>query len=177
MEHAGPAVRLATVSDVSTFVRIWVDATTARERALGIRPVTEAKDVEQFMRERLARSRTYALLLEDLGRPTAISVSMPARENDGAGPGEVPALAHLSMVAVDPARWDEGFGTRIVVASIEEGRARGLHRVQLWTQEANARAQHVYRRLGFEPTGRTKVDDVGELIGHWVRESSPPGDG
>lgn len=157
------------------FVRIWVEATTARQRALGIPPVTEAHEVEQFIRERLARSGTYALLLEDEGRPTAITVNLPARENDGAGPGEVPGLAHLSMVAVDPERWGRGFGTRIVVASIEEGRERGLDRVQLWTQESNTPAQRVYRRLGFEPTGRTKVDDAGELIGHWRREPSPPG--
>jgi ribosomal protein S18 acetylase RimI-like enzyme len=54
-------------------------------------------------------------------------------------------------------------------AQLDVGKRR-FTRAQLWTHETNRRAQRLYERLGWAASGRTKIDDYGEPIRHYMRE-------
>ena len=82
----------------------------------------------------------------------------------------MPGLAHLSMVAVRPDRWGRGLGAVVLSAVRRSARTRGFTHIQLWTHETNRRGQRLYERLGWAASGRTKIDDPGEAIRHYVRE-------
>jgi GNAT superfamily N-acetyltransferase len=73
------------------------------------------------------------------------------------------------MVFVAPDRWGGGLGGRLVDALLEEVRARGYERAQLWTQTDNARARRLYQRRGFRPSGSEK-DEFEERIVHYQRD-------
>jgi GNAT superfamily N-acetyltransferase len=79
------------------------------------------------------------------------------------------------MVAVRPARWGQGLGAVVLERIRSEARERGFTSAQLWTHETNRRAQRLYERLGWTRSGRTKIDDRGEPIRHYVRELSASG--
>jgi GNAT superfamily N-acetyltransferase len=95
---------------------------------------------------------------------------LQALDQDGAGPDPLPGLVHVSMVAVHPDRWGQGLGALVLDVARREARKRGFTRAQLWTHETNRRAQRLYERLGWVASGRTKIDDHGEPIRHYVRE-------
>jgi ribosomal protein S18 acetylase RimI-like enzyme len=134
--------------------------------------VVESLDVgafEDVVREQFAGEAFPVVLTEVVDgteTPVAIGVGRPALANDGAGPGTVPALAHLSMIAVAPERWGSGHGQSIVSALLTAAIDRGYERAQLWVQEANSRARALYFRMGFRPVGRT-MDSPSGAIGLW----------
>ncbi|MBD5634296.1 MAG: GNAT family N-acetyltransferase, partial [Candidatus Eremiobacteraeota bacterium] len=102
-------------------------------------------------------------LVKEANGVIGIGHQLPGRENDGDGE-IVPGLMHLSMVAVEPTRWGRGIGRAITVACIERAAELGYDAMQLWTHTSNDRAQRLYTSLGFELTGREKIDDDGERI-------------
>lgn len=107
------------------------------------------------------------MLAAERDRLVGMAMAMQALHNDGAGPGEVPGLLHVSMVAVRPEAWGEGVGTELVQAVLSAAVGRDFTRAQLWTHQSNARSRALYARMGFTRTGRNKLDDNGELIEHF----------
>jgi aminoglycoside 6'-N-acetyltransferase len=64
-----------------------------------------------------------------------------------------------------------GLGTeamRLIVHHLVED--RGHHRVTLSTAVDNARAIHVYEKVGFRPVGVTRKSSLNELSGEWEDE-------
>lgn len=98
-----------------------------------------------------------------------MALMLQALDRDGASSDPLPGLAHVSMVAVRPDRWGQGLGAMVLDSAQREARRRGFIRAQLWTHETNRRAQRLYNRLGWAASGRTKIDDHGERIRHYVR--------
>jgi ribosomal protein S18 acetylase RimI-like enzyme len=166
----GRRLRPATSADVTAFAQIWAAAVEARAAEMGIDEQIDAAEFEEVVHEQFDGDAFPVVLTERAADGTdtavAIGVGRPALERDGAGPGVVPGLAHLSMIAVAPQRWGGGAGRAIVSALLDTARQRGYERAQLWVQEANERAQSLYRRMGFRPVGRTMDTDSG-LIGLW----------
>jgi len=66
----------------------------------------------------------------------------------GDGVGEVVA------VAVDPLWQGRGIGTQLMQAIVEDARGMGLGLLVLKTATRNLPAQGMFRRIGFEETGR-----------------------
>ena len=77
----------------------------------------------------------------------------------------IPGGWFLSYIYVDPERWGEGIGERLMDELIAEAKRRHYSRLHLWTHEVNERSHRLYRSRGFAPTGRTS-DGQGE----WARD-------
>jgi GNAT superfamily N-acetyltransferase len=165
--------RVAGRADAAVIARLWRSADAARQAEVGLPsgPVAGAgvAEAEQHVHLRLADPASFALLVEEAGDPVAMALVLQALARDGAGPDPLPGVAHISMVAVRPDRWGQGLGALVLDRAQHNARNRGFTRAQLWTQETNRRAQRLYERLGWTASGRTKADDHGERIRHYVR--------
>ncbi|MEH1125679.1 GNAT family N-acetyltransferase [Micromonospora sp. CPCC 206061] len=166
--------RIANMADVAVVVRLWTAANIARQAALGL-PLgavagAGSAEAEQQVRRRLAGPASFAVLAEDDGELVALALVLQALAQDGASGDPLPGLAHVSMVAVHPDRWGQGLGALVVGQAQLKARERGFSQAQLWTHATNGRAQRLYERLGWTASGRTKIDDHGERILHYVRE-------
>jgi ribosomal protein S18 acetylase RimI-like enzyme len=127
-------------------------------------------EAEQQVRLRLADAASFALLVEEDRDPVAMALVLQALAQDGASRDPLPGLAHVTMIAVRPDRWGHGLGALVLELAQLSALQRGFTRAQLWTHETNRRAQRLYERLGWAASGRTKIDDHGERIRHYVRE-------
>jgi ribosomal-protein-alanine N-acetyltransferase len=63
---------------------------------------------------------------------------------------------HLVTIAVAPARQGTGLGARLLLEVIELAREAELGSVVLEVRVSNERAQRLYERYGFRPTGRLR---------------------
>ena len=70
---------------------------------------------------------------------------------------------HLDRLAVDPDRRRGGLGSALVAHALDRFAAHGVRRVTLTTQHDNLRAQPIYRRFGFRPTGGQLT-----IYGRWL---------
>lgn len=166
--------RAARRADAAAVARLWTAANTARQAEVGLPlgPVAGAgiADAEQQVHLRLADPASFALLVEENGDLVAMALVLQALAQDGASPDPLPGLAHVSMVAVRPDRWGQRLGALVLELAQLDARKRGFIRAQLWTHETNRRAQRLYEHLGWVASGRTKIDDRGERIRHYIRE-------
>ena len=74
-------------------------------------------------------------------------------------------------ILIGPDHQDRGLGTeamRLVVRHLVED--RGHHRITLSTAVDNARAIHVYEKVGFRPVGVTRKSNLSERTGDWEDE-------
>lgn len=170
-------IRPARADELPELAAIWAAAAVARRAAAGIPaaglPATdEQAAAESLLTTRSRMSSTFVLAAER-DRLVGMAMAMQALHNDGAGPGDVPGLLHVSMVAVRPEAWGEGIGTELARAVLSAAVDRGYQRAQLWAHQSNARGRDLYGRLGFARTGRNKLDDHGELIEHFECSINP----
>ncbi|MEM7273118.1 MAG: ribosomal protein S18-alanine N-acetyltransferase [Actinomycetota bacterium] len=61
---------------------------------------------------------------------------------------------HVMNLAVDPARHREGIASAILARLLQDARNRGATAATLEVRAGNAAALGLYRRFGFEPSGR-----------------------
>ena len=61
--------------------------------------------------------------------------------------------AHITTIAVDPARHRQRIGTRLLLVLAREAQARGARNLTLEVRLSNHGAQELYRRFGFRPVG------------------------
>jgi GNAT superfamily N-acetyltransferase len=163
--------RVGGPGDAAGIARLWTAAGVARRAESGL-PVHDGgiAEAERQVRGRLSGAVAFAVLGEDGGELVAMAIVLQALDKEAAVPDPVPGLAHVSMVAVRPDRWGQGLAARVLDAALPEARERGFARAQLWTHETNHRARRLYERLGWVPSGRTRLDDNGEPIRHYVRD-------
>ncbi|GAA4202603.1 SDR family oxidoreductase [Actinocatenispora rupis] len=149
--------RRATDAELGAALRVWRAANEARGK------VPDAERIAR-VRRKLADPAALPVVAVADGAVVGMALAEPGRADDGAGP-VLPDLWHVSMVFVDPAYR----GRRIGVLLLDEVAARaGGRRLQLWTGAGNERAQRLYRRAGFTPTGRVR-EHGGETILHLER--------
>jgi aminoglycoside 6'-N-acetyltransferase len=83
-----------------------------------------------------------------------------------------PGSRHADVdIFLGPDHQGAGLGTeamRLIVRHLVE--ERGHHRVTLSTAVNNARAIHVYEKVGFRPVGVTRKSSLDELSGEWRDE-------
>ena len=61
---------------------------------------------------------------------------------------------HIATIATHPDFRRQGVGSQILTAALEDGRKAGVHKAFLEVRERNEAAQAMYRKFGFEITGR-----------------------
>ncbi|GAA1534551.1 hypothetical protein GCM10009827_060870 [Dactylosporangium maewongense] len=161
--------RVGGPSDAPVVARLWAAADAARRADAGTEGGRHDETTAEARTLRmLAGTASLLVVAEDEGEPAAMTVVVQALARDGAG-DPIPGLAHVTMVAVDPSRWGLGLGAAVVTRAQAEARGLGYTQAQLWTQQSNARADRLYRRLGWTLSGRTNTDEHGEPIRHYVR--------
>ena len=60
---------------------------------------------------------------------------------------------HITNIAVDPSYHRHRIGTRLMISLVEESRDRGVRSMTLEVRRANAGAQAMYRKFGFQTVG------------------------
>ncbi len=150
--------------DDEAMVRLWAAATDARREQTGLARLNEHAG------SALQRPGAFGVGVIEDGQLVSAAVAMPALDDDGRGTRITPGLMHISSVATMPGRWGEGSGRSVVNAILVQGIRRGYARSQLWTHAGNVISRHLYEAVGFAWSGRTKVDDFGEEIVHYIRE-------
>ncbi len=181
--YHGPVLttRVGGPADVPAIARLWTVANVARKAHLGLPlgPVAGAGSLpaaEDRIRERLSAPGTVlvvgfaAELTGAAAEPAAMALVVQALAQDGAVPDPLPGVAHVSMVAVHPDHWGRHLGGAVLQRAHVEARHAGYARAQLWTHDTNHRAQRLYERLGWTPSGRTNIDERGERIRHYTRD-------
>lgn len=182
--------REITAADLDAVTVLWAAAENARkaqadqaDQAGVDTPPTAAVDAGslrqdtqdgELLAERVARRvrdpTAFGVVAEVAGRVVALAVAAQATADDGLSFEPIAGLAHVSMVAVCPQRWRRGLG-RLVLEELERlARDRGFIQAQLWTHETNARGRRLYEQLGWFPSGRTKEDEHGAVLRHYLRE-------
>ena len=64
--------------------------------------------------------------------------------------------AHITTIAVDPARHRQKVGTRLLLVLTREALARGARNMTLEVRLSNQGAQELYRQFGYSPVGVRK---------------------
>lgn len=153
-------VRPAEVGDAAgiadVHVRSWQEAYT------GIVPDTYLADLDAQRRtpewvDRLGRGpaddvRTWVAVLD--GQVVGFASLGPGRDEDSRR-----ADREIYSLYLSPEQWGRGVARelmRTVIAEAGPGR-----RILLWVLSDNERAQHFWRRHGFQPDGVEKYEDVG----------------
>ena len=137
-----------------------IDANRARR---GGRPINQV-DPELISSRLAAAPEAFGFVAEDTNSIIGSAVLIPARFDRGAG-DVMPGLGHLNSVAVAPDHWGEGIARTLLDLVVDEARARGYARIQLFTQDHNTRARDLYERNGWHLTGEEVIDDLGDTLG------------
>jgi ribosomal-protein-alanine N-acetyltransferase len=85
--------------------------------------------------------------------------------------------AHVTNIAVDPARHRQGIGTRLMVNLVRAAVAHGARHLTLEVRMSNAAAQAMYRRFRFETEGVRKnyyAESNEDALIMWSRDVNSP---
>lgn len=91
--------------------------------------------------------------------------------------GELPHYGELSALYVDPPHWNCGIGIVLIQAARVRLAVLGFTDALLWLLAGNQRADRFYRRDGWTPDGRERVDSVWDMTVHehrYIRQLMPP---
>jgi len=127
------------------------------------------------------RPWTFTLYMSELGLRT--SRHYVVARVDGEVTGYAGLLftadeAHVTTIAVDPARQRRRIGTRLLLHQARVARARGARHLTLEVRASNTPAQALYRRFGFAFAGVRKnyYAEVNEdAIIMWAHDIDGPG--
>lgn len=121
----------------------------------------DAEAIASAWRESVAAGRSRLYVAELDGRIVGYAGVGPERD-----PAAASTTGELYALFVHPDAWLRGAGTALAAAALDDLRANGCDRVNLWVLEANARARAFYRRCGFSETAdrtHSSLNDLPEL--------------
>jgi ribosomal protein S18 acetylase RimI-like enzyme len=151
------STRIAGASDHDAAVEVWRAANVARGRPPGPARIDR-------VRAKLAEPGAIVIVAVAGGRVRGMLLAEPGREPDGS---RIAGLCHISMLFVHPGSQGNGLGGLL----LDRLRTLGHPRLQVWTGADNERAQRLYRRAGFVPTGRVDALGPGRVIDHLIWSS------
>jgi GNAT superfamily N-acetyltransferase len=110
----------------------------------------------------------YAFHRTDPDRPTTLvavdalgagdirglAMTSPYRGDD------LPNVAELLAIYVDPEHWDSGVGRLLIVAAREQLRRNGFTHAALWVLDGNVRARRFYERDGWASDGARQTKTI-----------------
>lgn len=118
----------------------------------------DAEAIASAWRESLATGRSRLYVAELDGRIAGYAGVGPERD-----PSASRTTGELYALFVHPDAWRAGVGRALTDAAVDDLRAHGCDRVNLWVIEANARARAFYRRYGFVETTDRTYSSLGDL--------------
>jgi GNAT superfamily N-acetyltransferase len=98
--------------------------------------------------------RWSRIAMDENGNLVALASWRPAREHGDEGL-ELPGVAYLSHLYVEPSQWGNGIARGLLELAEDGMRARGFERALLWTPTA-APARGFYERCGWTLDGRER---------------------
>ena len=98
--------------------------------------------------------RPWTVVAEEAGSIAGFATTMPSRDADAPGHGEVCALY------VDPEYWDKKIGAALVSAARAHLVEQGFQRAILWMLVGNVRADRFYRKDDWMPDGTRRTDNI-----------------
>ena len=105
------------------------------------------EQIEARVRSKRCDPGGIVLLME---RDTLVAYNWTLRASD-----ETTSTGWISMTGAHPDRRGRGLGTAAVVAGMEYLKGKGVDRILLEVDQANAHAVRMYRKLGFVSTAAT----------------------
>jgi ribosomal protein S18 acetylase RimI-like enzyme len=150
-------IRPATTTDAEAIAR--VDVASWRGAYSEILPGSylSSLDVDEragLWRTAVTARATSVLVAEDEAGTVGFTSVGPSRDED-AEPGD----REIYAIYLHPRAWGTGVA-RDLMRTVLDSLAPGTD-VTLWILEGNERAQHFYRRHGFQPDGTERIDDIG----------------
>jgi ribosomal protein S18 acetylase RimI-like enzyme len=135
-------IRLLKPEEWRTFRDLRLRALTDAPNAFGSTLAYERALTDAQWRQRLARRAQFVASID--GTPAATAAAIRARDG---------ATAELVSMWVDPSCRGRGLGDLLVREVVAWATLQGLAEVRLWVTEGNRRAERLYLRHGFTPTG------------------------
>ncbi|BDZ43099.1 putative N-acetyltransferase YuaI [Paraoerskovia sediminicola] len=154
-EYDDVSIRPAAVSDAHSIAR--VNIASWRHAYTGLVPdeYLSSLDVE------LRTSWFAAYLADDHPSETWVAIADdrmlgfvtvgPSRDEDAE-----PSDREIYAIYLDPEAWGRGVARDLMRTVVDDGST-----ITLWTIADNERAQHFYRRHGFQPDGVEKSEEIG----------------
>lgn len=78
-----------------------------------------------------------------------------------AGDRDLPQAAEIYAIYVDPAHWEEGWGSQLMAAIQSDLEAGGFSEAALWVMTENKQGRGFYEHLGWEGDGSEKDQCMG----------------
>jgi len=150
-------IRPATTTDAEDIAR--VDIASWRGAYSEILPDSYLASLDVDERARLWRSAvtapdTTVLVAEDERGPVGFTSVGPCRDED-AEPDDLEIYA----IYLHPRAWGTGVARDLMRAALDQLSSGAV--VTLWILQDNERAQHFYRRHGFQHDGTERIDEIG----------------
>jgi ribosomal protein S18 acetylase RimI-like enzyme len=150
-------IRPATTTDAEAIARVDIASWRGAYSEILSDSYLESLDVAEragrWNAAVTARDLTVLVAEDETGTVGFTSVG-PCRDED-AEPGD----REIYAIYLHPRAWGTGVA-RDLMRTVLDGLAPGTV-VTLWILEGNDRAQHFYRRHGFQHDGTERIDDIG----------------
>ena len=111
-------------------------------------------------RARIAENPNRMAVAKADGRILGFAALGDCRDDDK--PGE--RTGEVFAIYVDPSRWREGIGGKLLVWAEAELCGRDKREVVLWVLRANAASRRFYQAHGYRPDGTQKTLTIGDEI-------------
>ncbi len=112
-------------------------------------------------------AKPQTLVATDASSILGFATTMPARDPDLAGFGELCALY------VDPTHWSQGIGLALVSAARASLLQQGFRNALLWVLAGNLRADRFYQLDGWIPDGTRRTESLWNITVQEIRYQRP----
>lgn len=147
-------IRRGTSADIDAIVRIFRGCWQSAYRDV----------LSEEVRNAMTQEKAYELWLPSLSASTdretlvaCIGDSPIGVARIGSDP-DFPSRGHLFSLYIEPENAGKGYGRELLTAALTTLSERTFKEISLWVFKANPGAIGLYRKLGFEPTGRERTD-------------------
>jgi ribosomal-protein-alanine N-acetyltransferase len=153
------------------------DLATVRISTMRRRHVRQILKIEQQVYPRPWSASVFAGEIDQVGRGRIYLVAHAGRHLVGyAGLMVAPDSAHVTNIAVDPARQRHGIGSRLLLTLAREAIKVRAPALTLEVRISNLAAQHMYRRFGFVPAGvrQRYYEGTEDALVMWAHDIGEP---
>ena len=154
-------VRNATVNDARLIAEIKVAGWRAAYRGVMPDEVLDQLSVEEQTgkwRRRISDHPGRVLVADTNGAVSGYVSAAASRDDDPPNP----TIGEIYALYVFPDDWRHGVGSALVAAALGVLRRQGFTLATLWVLVDNVSAIRFYQARGFQPDGRSKLENWGD---------------